>query len=363
MATSRFRNIRIAGLTTCVPGQPRSITETVDIPAEAAAKVSSSTGVLQRHTVEFGVCTSDLCLQAAENLFVETGWQRESVEALIFVSQTPDYLLPATACALHGRLGLSPDCAAFDVNLGCSGYVYGLWLASMMISSGMKRIVLLVGDTISRIAAPADKSVALLFGDAGSATAIEAASNDLSWWFELGTDGAGAAHLVVPAGGFRLPSSETTRTPSEREGGNIRSDEQLFMDGGEIFAFTLVRVPALCRSVMAAAGWAPEDVTRFVMHQANGFMLRHLCRKMSIPEDKFVLALEGYGNASSASIPVAMSAAIGPVLLQPSRLLLAGFGVRFSWAAAAIETDPIAVAPPSILVPPPPRSNAGEEAN
>ncbi|NDJ14899.1 MAG: ketoacyl-ACP synthase III, partial [Acidobacteriia bacterium] len=320
MATSRFQNLRIAGIATSVPGPSRPVAETAGIPADAAAKVSASTGVSRRHTVADNVCTSDLCRHAAENLLLETGWDKTSIDALIFVSQTPDYFLPATACSLHGKLNLPVTCAAFDVNLGCSGYVYGLWLASMMITSGMKRVILLAGDTISRIASPVDKSVALLFGDAGSATAIEASPNGRSWWFELGTDGSGANHLIVPAGGFRKPADEQTQRPSEREGGNIRSDENLYMDGGEIFAFTLARVPKLCRSVMEAAGWEMDDVTRFIMHQANRFMLRHLSRQMTIPEARFVVALEEYGNTSSASIPMAMSTSMGSVLQEPARL-------------------------------------------
>lgn len=349
MPSSRFQNLRIAGIATTVPGPSRPVAETAGIPTDAAAKVSASTGVSRRHTVTGNVCTSDLCLHAAENLLVETGWDRASVEALIFVSQTPDYFLPATACSLHGKLNLPVTCAAFDVNLGCSGYVYGLWLASMMITSGMKRVILLAGDTISRLASPVDKSVALLFGDAGSATAIEASLNGSTWWFELGTDGSGASHLIVPAGGFREPAGEQTWRPSEREGGNIRSDQDLYMDGGEIFAFTLARVPALCRSVMAAAGWEMDDVTRFVMHQANRFMLRHLSRQMAIPEAKFVVALEDYGNTSSASIPMAMTTSLGSLLQEPAKIVLAGFGVGFSWAALAMETDPIPVSPPAIL--------------
>ena len=343
MASVVLRGIRIAGLAAAVPGNSREIAENSFFGPEDLSRISQNTGVARRHLAGPSICTSDLCLAAAENAIQQSGWERERIGALLFVSQTPDYVLPATACSLHGKLGLSKGCAALDVNLGCSGYVYGLWLAgSMMSGGGITRILLLAGDTISRLVSPEDRSVASLFGDAGTATLLEFDPSTDPAYFELGTDGKGSEHLIVKAGAFRQPRSEQTQVRAADERGNVRSEEDLYMDGGEILAFTLNTVPDLCRSVMKQAGWSAADVDGFVMHQANRFMVQNLARLMKLPKEKVVVALENYGNTSSASIPLAMADALGERLGNTrSRLILAGFGVGFSWAAAAMECGPM----------------------
>jgi 3-oxoacyl-[acyl-carrier-protein] synthase-3 len=350
MAKSRLDNVRIAGIAGAVPESCSDVFENTSLSEKELSKISASTGVRRRHIVDENVCTSDLCYAAAERLLAETGWPRESLDVLIFVSQTPDYILPATACALHGRLGLPAGCAAFDVNLGCSGYVYGLWLAANLLNGGASRVLLLAGDTISRVVSPLDRSVAFLFGDAGTATALESQPGAPPMYFELGTAGTAKDHLIVPAGGFRTKSTAETAVRSEKEGGNIRSQQDLFMNGGEIFAFTMRVVPEMCAAVLEQAAWPMDSVDYFVMHQANRFMLRHISKSMRIPEEKFIIALENYGNTSSASIPLAMVDVLGPALRTGSaRLLLAGFGVGFSWAAMAAECGPMAM-PPVIQV-------------
>ncbi|HZL56401.1 MAG TPA: ketoacyl-ACP synthase III [Bryobacteraceae bacterium] len=350
MASSRVECVHIAGIVSAVPGTARGVNEGSPISEAEIAKVSASTGVSARHLVGPGMCSSDLCQAAAERLLPELGWERRTIEVLIFVSQTPDYVLPATACSLHGRLGLSPECAAFDVNLGCSGYVYGLWLAATMIQGGAKRVLVLAGDTISRLVAPEDRSVALLFGDAGSATAVEYSPDAPPIFFELGTDGSGEKHLMVPAGGFRNRATAENGLRSRGEDGNVRSEQDLYMNGGEIFAFTMATVPRVSRAVLARAAWPIESVDWFVMHQANRFMLQHLSKLIKIPKEKLVVALGQYGNTSCASIPLAISSCLSePLRSGTSRLLLAGFGVGFSWGAAAIEFANT-MAPPPIAV-------------
>ncbi len=342
MAASTISNVRVAGIASAVPTVSAEISAGSALSEKELSKITGTTGVKRRHVVESYVCTSDLCQAAAERLLNEAGWSRESIDVLIFVSQTPDYLLPATACALHGKLGLPSSCAAFDVNLGCSGYVYGLWLAANLLNGGARRVLLLAGDTISRIVSPLDRSVAYLFGDAGSATLLEFRPDAPPMYFELGTAGSAMQHLIVPAGGFRHPGTPDTALRTEREGGNVRSDQDLSMNGGEIFAFTMSRVPAMCRAVLKTADWPMDSVDAFVMHQANRFMLQHLSKQMRIPEEKFVLALENYGNTSSASIPLATSDRLGERLRNhPVKLLLAGFGVGLSWAAVAAECGPM----------------------
>jgi 3-oxoacyl-[acyl-carrier-protein] synthase-3 len=346
MAASLASGVRIAGVASAVPSNLRTILEdAADAMGAEAEKISQSTGVRQRHVAPNGTCTSDLCLAATERLLDELGWSRDSVELLVFVSQTPDYVLPATSCSLHSRLGLSKSCAAFDINLGCSGYVYGLWVASRLLgSAGGSRALLLVGDTITPLVSPQDQSVATLFGDAGSATALEGCSNGSEMHFRLGTDGAGQGHLMVPAGGFRHPRSENTAVRKARKDGNVRSDEDLFMNGAEVFAFTLRTVPPLFSEVLEQAAWTVAEVDAFVMHQANRFMIQHLAKRMRLPSEKVVIALEDFGNTSSASIPLALTVSLAERLRSSEmKLVLAGFGVGFSWAAAALRCGNLCV--------------------
>lgn len=354
MASGTVSNVRFAGLASAVPSSRQPVETGAGISADELAKVTANTGVRQRHVAAAGVCTSDLCCAAAERLLGELDWAKDSVDLLVFVSQTPDYVLPATACVLHGRLGLSKGCAAFDISLGCSGYVYGLNVVGHMVGSGAyRRALLLVGDTISKVVSREDRSVAYLFGDAGTATALEHLVGAAPMAFELGTDGSGADHLRIPAGGFRHRPSAESALVKARESGNARADDHLFMNGAEIFNFTLREIPGLMKRLLDCAGWPAESVDWWVMHQANRFMVDYLAKRMKLPADKTVVALENYGNTSSASIPLALSDKLGAALSTgQARLVLAGFGVGFSWAAAAVTLDKV-VAPPVIEVPSP----------
>lgn len=352
MAAIEIKGARLAGIASAVPEQQSSFESEKEFFGEAEVlKISESTGVKSRYVAPDNMCTSDLCCRAAERLLDELGWSRDSVDALVFVTQTPDYVLPATSCSLHGRLGLPKRCAAFDVNLGCSGYVYGLWLASQFVATGSaQRVLLLVGDVATRPASPLDRSVALLFGDCGTATAIEGDNEASPMIFSLGTDGKGENHLIIPAGSFRTPHSEETARRAECDGGNIRSDEDVYMNGAEIFTFTLREVQPMVKAVVEAKNWDSDDVDGYVMHQANKFMLKHLAKRMKLPDDKVVLALEEYGNTSSASIPLAMTHALRERLQDGGmNLVLAGFGVGFSWGAVALRVESLAM-PELILV-------------
>lgn len=347
MATFRVSNARIAGLAVAVPEQTTSVEQfagTADF--EAIQKISTSLGIQQRPTAPRELCASDLCAAATERLLQRTGWERESIDVLVFLSQTPDYVLPATACVLQQRLGLSTSCAAFDVNLGCSGFPYGLWLVSQLISAGqMKRGLLLVGDTLSRKVSSQDSATAHLFGDSGTATAIEFDPTAAEMNFVLGTDGRGAPHLMVPAGECRQPHSEQTRQRTPRTDGGIRNDEEISMNGPEVFSFTLKEVPALAQQTLTQAGWSLDGVDSVVMHQANTFMLNHLAKRIKLPKEKMPLSLREFGNTSCASIPVTMAACLSDSLtMSAQKLMLLGFGVGFSWAGAAVTCGPLACA-------------------
>jgi 3-oxoacyl-[acyl-carrier-protein] synthase-3 len=343
MASGNVSGVRIAGIASTVPEETRRPEDSAEFfGLEQARKISQSVGVETRHVASDRVCTSDLCFTAATRLLQELHWPPSEIAGLIFVTQTPDYLLPGTSHVLHHRLGLPSSCYAMDINLGCSGYVYGLWVAASLMQNVKGNVLLLVGDTSSRIASPQDQSVALLFGDAGTATALTPDASALPMFFELGADGAGFNELIVRAGGFRNPCNPDTAIRTLREGQNIRSDQDLFMNGPEVFTFTLQRVPPLIKALLHNAGRQIDEIDGFVFHQANRFMLEHLAKRMKLPAEKFVIALENFGNTSSASIPLAITTTNLRTRMQESglRLLLAGFGVGFSWAAVLLNCGP-----------------------
>jgi 3-oxoacyl-[acyl-carrier-protein] synthase-3 len=262
-------------------------------------------------------------------------WDPASVDALIFVTQSQDYFLPSTSCIVQQWLRLSDRCAALDVGLGCSGYPYGLWLSSMMLTSGgMSRVLLLHGETPTRFADSADRSVALLFGDAGSATALErdSATDGERWWFSLHTDGAGWRDLVIEGGGFR------DRFPAEAR------KHFVSMNGAGIFNFTIQRIPPLVEETLSAAGLARDEVDYFVMHQSNLFIMRHLAHKVGIPEARIPLTIQRFGSTGGPSVPLTLTqGGMCRPPERPLRLLLLGYGVGLSWGSALITLPPDAL--------------------
>ncbi len=305
----------------------------------SAEKIYAKTGIRARHIAASDECASDLALRAAQELISQTRLNPSQVDFLLYCTQTPDYLLPTTACVLQHRLGLPISCGALDFNLGCSGYVYGLGLAKALIESGQAQtILLLTADTYSKLINPADKSVRTLFGDGAAATLIMGSEQEsLIGPFLYGTDGAGAENLIVPTGGMRravVPHAEVVSDDS----GNARTINDLYMNGGEIFNFTLRMVPEAVKQLLTKAGAAQEEVDLFVFHQANQFMLDHLRKKLRIPPEKFVIAMEQTGNTVSSSIPIALQSAQEQGQLTPGALvMLVGFGVGYSWGATLIR--------------------------
>lgn len=342
--------VRLAGIASAVPSTSLTAAQTgtaMGMSEEQSLKVANMTGVKQRHVAAPSMCMSDMAVDAAEGLLNDLGWQKDSIDILVVVSQTHDYQLPATACVLQERIGLSDRCAAFDVCLGCSGYVYGLWLASTLLSSGSaKRALLVVGDTISRICSPLDGATGFLFGDCSTVTALEQTDDAAEMQFVLGTDGSGKNSLIVPGGGSRNPFSRRSLERIAGQDGYPRNELDLSMDGAEVFSFTLKRVPQLFKDVLQLAHWDLSDVDAVVPHQANLFMLKHLAKSMKIPPEKILLSLEDFGNTSSASIPLTVSHRLASKLNKgPMKLLMVGFGVGWSWGAAALTCGPMAVSP------------------
>jgi 3-oxoacyl-[acyl-carrier-protein] synthase-3 len=277
-------------------------------------------------------------VRAATELLSDLQWDASEIGLLVFVSQTPDFALPATACVIHGTLKLSPNCAAFDVNLGCSGYVYGLWMIAQLMQSGrIKKALLLVGDT-TYFSDESDRSTAMVFGDAGAATALEYQPHSDEWHFVLGSDGKGAHNLIVPKSGARQWVPDDPRMAG-------KDPTKLFMDGGEIFNFTLRAIPPLGQALFEYSNTTITSFDAFLFHQANMFMLTHLAKKMKLPRERVPINIDRFGNTSSASIPLLLCDSIAGALRErPTRIAMFGFGVGYSWAAADIRSKPLRVA-------------------
>lgn len=350
MPQSCFNETKIAGIVTCVPPLEKCIDDEVELfggNVKQIERLKKTIGLNKRRVVDAQTTALDLCESAASQLLADRGIDASSIDALVCVTQTPDHLQPCNAAILHGRLGLSTTCAAFDVGLGCSGYVYGLWLGHLMIQAGgCQRVLVLAGDTLSRLVHPKDRAVAPLFGDGGSATLLERSDVERMAWFCLGSDGTGASHLIVPAGGARQPISDATKVEREDDAGNLRSDETLFMDGAEVFNFSIQVVPDSVRATLEYAGLEADSVDYFVFHQANRYILGNITKRLRIDPEKVPMhTVERYGNQSSASIPCAICNELSASLAgaERSRLLLSGFGVGLSWGSALVELGPLAI--------------------
>lgn len=300
-------------------------------------KIFEKTGIRERRIAAPDECASDLACQAGEQLLQEANVTRSDIDYLIFCTQLPDYPLPTTACLLQHRLGLPTTCGALDINLGCSGYVYGLGLAQGLIETGQaSRVLLLTGETYSKALRDDDVSVRTLFGDGGSATLIESVPADdrLIGPYVYGTDGSGGPNLILKRNAWRAAAVPAGTDLDDRE---IESNS-LFMNGPEIFTFTLTAVPKAIRALLQRAERSMEEIDLFVFHQANRYMLTHLRDKIGIPEEKFVIAMEHTGNTVSNTIPYALQAAQRDGRLTPGKLvMLVGFGVGYSWGATLVR--------------------------
>lgn len=309
MAFHSIQKVAIRGISACVP-KSRNDNKNLALFAnkEEAKKFIETTGVEFRHTVkDSGICTSDMCYSAALEILAKIEWKPEEIDCLVFVSQTPDYILPATACILQDRLGLPTDCYALDISLGCSGWIYGLSVvASLMSGGGMKKGLLLAGDTASVTKSPKDKSTYPLFGDAGTATALEYTDTAESMMFHFGTDGKGYEAILIPDGGFRNFFNSSSFNEEEVEPGIIRHKLHSILNGPAVFTFGLSKAPKSVNAILEHFGINKENIDHFIFHQANLFMNEKIRIKLKIDPSKMPYSLEHYGNTSSASIPLTM---------------------------------------------------------
>ncbi|MBW3514023.1 MULTISPECIES: ketoacyl-ACP synthase III [unclassified Shewanella] len=330
MTTVRVKNITISGIVSVLPALEKVNADLLSsVGAQEMARIVSSTGIHARRIVNPGQTALELGAKACKSLISTMLWESDEVGLIIFVTQTPDYPLPGNAVQLQYLLGLDKSTLAFDVNLGCSGFIYGLWQVSQLLASlNRSKAILVVGDTTSQQYSESNRTVAPLFGDAVSAIAIEKSEGCDDMVFSLGSDGSGAPYLIQPFGGAKNPNSQL----------------ELFMDGMQVFVFTLREVPKSMHDCLVEKGWQISDVDFCIMHQANEMMLKRLGDKMGFTDKQLVISMGEVGNTSSASIPLALCLSLSKDLTRVNnKLLLSGFGVGWSWGSVALTLDNLTV--------------------
>jgi 3-oxoacyl-[acyl-carrier-protein] synthase III len=307
-------------------------------PSWQMERVVTATGVEARYWCDPDETALDLAERACRALAARTGFDLTLVDAVLFCTQSPDYPMPPNACLLQHRLGLRRSLAALDFSLACSGFIYGLYLARALVESGSARHVLLVtADTYSRWMHPDDRGPMTLFGDGAAATLVSAGERKLGA-FMLGTDGAGADKFMVPAGGARRPHTDETARPIADTLGNVRSAEQLRMDGPGVLAFVKEQIPPLVHSVLELAELRLSDLDLVLFHQASRVALDHLHRALRISPTQQFSNLRTIGNTVSASLPILLRDAEREGRLRPGcRVLLVGFGVGLSWGGCIVD--------------------------
>lgn len=307
-----------------------------EFPEWSVDKIANKIGVNERHICDVNETTVDLAVKAGEKLFEENNAiKRENIDFVILCTQSPDYFLPTSACLVQDRLGLRTNIGAFDFNLGCSGYVYGLSIAKGLICGGIaENILLITSETYSKHMHPKDKGNRTIFGDAASATLVSKDGFAEIGNFSLGTDGRGAENLIVKTGGMRYP--EPLNDLSFDENKNPKSSDYLYMDGTEIFNFTMEAVPLLVKDTLLKNNLLQDEIDLFVFHQANKYMMNFIRKKIKIEEAKFYYCMNNFGNTVSSTIPIALYEAGNEGILNGS-VLLAGFGVGYSWAGVVLK--------------------------
>ena len=309
----------------------------LEFPEWSVDKISSKTGIYERRIAAKNEFAGDMALNASNKLFDEWKINPESIDFILYCTQSPDHFLPTTACILQNQLGLNTSVGALDFNLGCSGYVYGLSLAKgLIMSNSAKNILLITSEAYSKFINPKDKSNRTIFGDAASASIISSESGFAEIGdFSFGTDGSGSEYLIVKNGGMRHKFGVGEDIFEDEN--YVRNDDNLFMDGKAIFNFSAQAVPILVDNTLRKNNCTLDEIDLFVFHQANRYMLNFIRKKINIPEDKFYLYLEKCGNTVSSTIPIALYNANADSRIS-GNILLAGFGVGLSWAGVILKS-------------------------
>lgn len=345
MAYLSLPNIAVKGVAVCVPKNIESNRTTDLIPDDEREKFIESTGIEEKRVAPKGICTSDLCYEAADKLLSELEWNRSEVDALVFVTQTPDYIVPATACILQNRLGLSKECLAFDVNMGCSGWVYGMNICGSLICNGsINKVLLLCGDTISRTQSSLDKTSYPLFGDAGSCTALEYSIGATGFKIHLGTDGSDYDAIIIPDGGFRNPTTEDSLKYVDYGNGKVMTRLHGVMDGMSVFSFAISKAPKSIKGLCQKYDIDIDQIDAFVLHQANKMIVETIRKKLKVAPAKVPCSMEHFANSASGTIPVTLVTQMKEKLQNSNQKIMGcAFGVGLSWGSIYLETNSICV--------------------
>lgn len=337
MSLIKFEHIGIKSLCAAVPSQVvKTIEQTAFFDEKKLQAFISTTGIEERRIAPENICSSDLCFHAAEKLFENSDVKKDDIEAVIFVSQTPDYREPATSILLQDRLGLRKDIYSLDINQACSGYIWGLVSAYSLCNSGFDNILLLVGDTPSKISSPKDSSTTLIFGDGGTASLINKNDKYGASYFSLNTDGSEFHAVNVPGGGFRSMSSVETLTYKKDEEGNEKNEEQLHMDGMEVFSYSVSALVKDVKKILSFSKTKLSDIDTIVLHQANKYMNDLISKKLKLDSSKSLLSIHKYGNTSCSSIPLTM-ADNKEKIEKNDKLLFTAIGAGFTWGSAVVQ--------------------------
>ncbi len=336
MALLQYNNVEIKGISAVVPKQIIDNRYFTDFISEKEAdSIIKMTGIAQRRFASKDVTSVDLCYQAAQNLVKNLDITMDSIDAIIMVTLTPDYRMPGSAFVLHQKLKLKKECLAFDISLGCSGYIYGLCVAfNLLQQENIGNILLLNGETKSKTYGKKDKSTSLLFGDAGSATIIGKTETDFPTTITLNSDGSRYKVIMIPSGGYRNPTNANSTIEQIQEDGNWRALEQGIMDGPAVFDFTITEVPVDIQIALKESDKSINDIDYFIFHQANKFITDHIGKKLGIPAKKIPYSLNKYGNTASVSIPLTISSELYSANKKPGLVCFSAFGVGLSWGTA-----------------------------
>lgn len=343
MAFLAINNVKISGMAACVPSTNDSISEVYKW--NGADNFLSTTGIKARRRSMPDQTTSDFCYAAAERLINDLGWEKAEIDALVFVTQTPDYITPATSAILQQRLGLPSTCYTLDISLGCSGWVYALSVISSLMQNGtIRKGLLLAGDTLVKVCSLEDKGTFPLFGDAGTATALEYNDNVPPINYVFNTDGEGYDAIIIHDGGYRNPITENSLKFVEEGDGSKRAPIHLTLDGMSVFSFGITKAPKSVRQLSEHFGIDLDSVDLFTFHQANMMMNEKIRKKLKLPEEKVPYSMDEFANTSCASIPLTLvTREAGKLRNGKLRHVACGFGVGLSWGSAYFETDRICV--------------------
>lgn len=339
MAFLNFNGVGISAISAAVPRRVINNYEYTDFfPVAEVKEVVDKIGVYERRFADADTTSSDLCYAAAEKLLSDNNVDRSEIDLLVFISQTPDYRMPATSVILQHRLGLPNNTIAFDINLGCSAFIYGMSVVyAMMENTGLRKALILDGETRSKVYSAKDRRTAFIFGDAGVAALVERDEKFGESVFSLNSDGSRENLIKINAGGYRNPSTEETlKEKVVDEYGNIRSEEQGYMNGGDVFTFVNREVPRDIKNTLEHANRDKDSFDYIIFHQANNFINSHVAKKLKLDVDKIPSTIEKYGNTSSVSVPLTIVSELKGKMTGQKSLLMSAFGVGMTWATAIV---------------------------